>query len=137
MATTGTVLAKTMSLYVDGTVVTCQTNASIDMQTNMFSTTCKSSGADAAKQPGEKSWSASGEANLAFDAANGFSELFGAWDDQTEIAVIFQNGVTGDKKYSGNAFLSKLTLTSNGNDEAVTFSYTLDGNGALAEATIS
>lgn len=139
MATTGTVLAKNMAFYTGGTpaLITCQTNASISMSTNMFETSCKDAGAWSAQEPGQKSWSGSGEGNLAFDATNGFSALFAAWTNQTVVALVFQTGVTGDKSYSGNCYVSSLELNSSGNDEAVTFSFELTGNGALAEATIS
>ena len=138
MATVGTVLAKNMAFYTGGTptLITCQTNASISMETNMFNTTCKDSGAWQANQPGVKSWTASGEGNLAFDATNGWSALFAAWTNQTAVALVFQTSVTGDKKYSGSTYISSLELTSSGNDEAVTFSFELTGNGALTEATI-
>lgn len=138
MATVGTVLAKNMAFYTGATptIIACQTNASISMSTNMFSTACKDSGADDAQFPGLKSWSASGEGNLAFDATNGWSALFAAWKNQTVVALVFQTGVTGDKKYSGNTYISSLELNSSGNDEAVTFSFELTGTGALVEATI-
>lgn len=139
MPTTGTILAKNFAFYTGGTpiIVTCQTNASISMSTNMFSTACKDSGGWDAKQPGLKSWTGSGEGNLAFDATNGFEELFAAWTNETVVALVFQNAVVGDKKYSGNTYVSSLELTSSGNDEAVTFSFELQGTGALTEATIS
>lgn len=137
MATTGTVLAKNMAMYFTGTPVllTCQTDASISMSTNMFETTCKDSGAWAEPRPGTKSWTASGTANLAFDATYGIDELFAAWTAQTEIAVLFQTSVSGDSEFSGSGYISSLEVTSNGNDEAVTFSYQLDGAGSLAFAS--
>lgn len=139
MPTTGTVLAKAMKIYTGGTpaAVTCQTNGSISLNTAMFDTTCKDSGAWAENRPGTKSWTASGEGLLAFDATNGFSQLFTAWSAQTEVDVVFQTGVTGDKKYSGKAYITSLELTSDGNDTAVTFSYEMEGNGAIAEGTVS
>lgn len=139
MATTGTVLAKNMAMYWTGsdTVLTCQTNASISMSTNMFETTCKDSGAWAEPRPGTKSWTASGEANLAFDATYGIDDLFPLWYNQTEVTVTFQTDVAGDTKYTGSGYISSLEITSNGNDEAVTFSYQLDGAGALIMETVS
>lgn len=139
MPSTGTILAKTMAFYTGGTpvIITCQTNASISMSTNMFSTACKDVGAWDDQKPGQKSWTGSVEGNLAFDATNGFSTLFAAWTNQTVVALVFQNAVTGDKKYSGNCYISSLELNSSGNDEAVTFSCELTGSGALTEATIS
>lgn len=139
MATTGTVLAKNMAMYFTGseTLLSCQTNASISMSTNMFETTCKDSGAWAEPRPGTKSWTASGEANLAFDATYGIAELHTAWYGQTEIAVTFQTGTNGDIAFVGSGYISSLEITSNGNDEAVTFSYQLDGAGELAQVTLS
>lgn len=137
MATTGTVLAKNMKMYVGATAITCQTDASISMSTNMFETTCKDSAANSAFLPGSKSWTASGSGNLAFDATYGAEELFATWDAQTSMSIVFQTAVTGDKKYSGSAYITSLNINSSGNDEAVTFDYELQGTGALAEATVS
>ncbi len=137
MPTTGTVLAKNMKLYVGATAITCQTDATLSMSTNMFETTCKDSGANASFFPGSKSWTAGGSANLAFDATYGLSELQEAWESQTALAVVFQTGVTGDEKLSGSAYISSLNISSSGNDEAVTFDYELQGTGALTKATIS
>ena len=138
--TVGTVLAKSMKLYIGTSTpvaVTCQVDASISMSTNMIQTSCKDSGADGAYLPGEKSWTASGSGNFAFDATYGESQLFAAWKDQTVVAVVFQNTVVGDKKYSGNTYITSLSFNSSGNDEAVTFDFELQGTGALVEATIS
>lgn len=139
MPTTGTVLAKNMALYVGATptIITCQTEASISMSTSMFETTCKDSGAWADQRPGTKSWRALGTANLAFDATNGFEELWDSWVAGTSIACVFQTGTIGDLKFSGTGYISSLELTSNGNDEAVTFSFEITGAGALAKGTVS
>ena len=136
MATTGTILAKNMKFYVGATALTCQVDFSLNMSTNMFSTTCKDSAANESFLPGSKSWTGSGTGNMAFDATYGFSDLFSAWNNQTTVAMVFQTGVTGDKKYSGTTYVSSLTLNSSGTDEAVTFDFELQGTGALAEATI-
>lgn len=137
MPTAGTVLAKTVKFYVGAVAITCQTDASLSMSTNMFETTCKDSGADSAFFPGTKSWTGSGSANLAFDATYGAEELFAAWKDQTLLSMVFQNAVTGDKKYAGSAYVSSLNFNSSGNDEAVSFDYELQGTGALVESTIA
>ncbi len=137
MATTGTVLAKYLKLYVGSTAVTCQVDASMNMSTNMIQTTCKDSAADASVLPGEKSWEASVSGNLAYDATYGWSQLFAAWTGQTLLMLVYQTGVVGDKKLTGSAYINSLTKTSSGNDEAVTFDAGLTGTGALVEATIS
>ena len=132
--TVGTVLAKNMKLYSGATAITCQVDVSLAGSTNMFETTCKDSGANAAFLPGTKSWTASGSANFADDASTG---IFAKWDAQTSVSIVFQTAATGDTKWSGTAYISSWTLNSSGNDEAVTYDFELQGTGALAMAVIS
>lgn len=126
-----------MKLYAPTAALTCQVNASISFETEMFNTTCKDSTAWNEQLPGTKSWSASGTGNLAFDATNGFTELFAAWTAQTSLSIIFQTAGTGDKKYSGTTYISSGNLTSDGNDNPVTWDFEFQGTGALTEATVS
>lgn len=138
--TTGTVLAKNMAIYTGsgtGTKITCQVDATLDLSTETFDTTCKDSGSWSTPFPGTKSWTISGSGNLAFDATNGWNELYDAWDNQTSLTVIFTTAVTGDKKYSGSAYVTSLSATSSGNDGAVTFDFEFTGTGALTEATVA
>ncbi len=139
--TVGTVLAKNMKMYFGSVALTCQVDVSIAGSTNMFETTCKDSGANAAFLPGTKSWTASGSANFADDATLGFNTattgVFAEWDSQSSVALVFQTGVTGDQKWSGTAYVSSWTLNSSGNDEAVTYDFELQGTGALVQATIA
>ena len=139
--TVGTVLAKNMKMYFGTVALTCQVDVSIAGSTNMFETTCKDSGANAAFLPGTKSWTASGSANFADDATLGFNTattgIFAEWDSQSTVSVVFQTGSVGDTKYSGTAYVSSWTLNSSGNDEAVTYDFELQGTGALASAIIA
>lgn len=133
-------MAKNFAIYHNANpdvVISCQTNAELQMSTEMFETTCKDSGAWAQPRPGTKSWSMSGEANLAFDASYGFSDLYALWYNQTLASFVIQTGTTGDKAYYGDGYISDLSLSSQGNDAAVTFSYTLTGAGALTQYTLS
>lgn len=137
MATTGTVLAKNMKLYIGSQAVTCQVDASLNMSTNTFETTCKDSGANAEFLPGSKSWTMSGSGNFRFDATYGFEDFFDMWDGQTSATAVFQTAVTGDLKFSGTVYLTSLSASSSGNDEAVTYDFELQGTGALAKATVA
>lgn len=139
--TVGTVLAKNMKMYFGSVALTCQVDVSIAGSTNMFETTCKDSGANAAFLPGTKSWTASGSANFADDATLGFNTattgVFAEWDSQSSVALVFQTGTTDDQKWSGTAYVSSWTLNSSGNDEAVTYDFELQGTGALVQSTIA
>lgn len=138
--TAGTVLAKNMAIYKKGvsdTLITCQVDATLSMETNTFETTCKDSGAWAEPRPGTKSWSMTGTGNFAEDATYGFLDLQTLWDDQTEAEFVLTTGNTGDTEFYGNCYVTSLELNSSGNDAAVTFSFTLTGAGALTAAIVS
>lgn len=140
MATTGTVLAKNMAIYKEGspdTLISCQVDATLSLTTTTFETTCKDAGAWAEPRPGTKSWTMTGTGNLAWDAAYGYDDLFTLWTNQTETAFVISTGVTGDKMLYGDGYLTDLNLTSSGNDAAVTFEFTVTGAGAITRATIS
>ena len=132
-----TVLAKNVKLYTGATptAITCQVDASISVSTNTFETTCKDSGANAEYQPGAKSWTASLTGNADWSATNGVEELFTSWSDQSSVAIVFGDGVTGNPKWSGSAYITSLNINSSGNDEAVTFDVELQGTGALTKGT--
>lgn len=137
MATTGTVLAKNMKIYVGATAITCQLNASMSCSTNTFQTTCKDSAANSEFLPGAKEWTISGSANFSFDATYGFEDLWDIWSAQSVVVPIFQTAVTGDLKWSGNSYISELNATSDGVDAAVEYDVTFQGTGALTKATVA
>lgn len=137
MATVGTVLAKDMKIYIGTTAVTCQVDASLKMDRNLFQTTCKDSGDMEEYQYGTGTWSISGRALFRFDATQGFSQFFAMWDGKTTATAVWQTAVSGDKKYSGTVLLKSLSGDANGNDEAVGYQFELQGSGDLTEATVS
>lgn len=139
MPTNGKFDARLLKIYTGATpiAITHQTNASLSCSADMIDVTTKDSGGDRELLPGTRSWTMSGEGGFAFDAPNGYSALFAAWKNGTVVTPVLQTAVTGDKKYSGSAYLSSLEMTSSGaGGDMVTFSYTLEGTGGLTEATI-
>lgn len=138
--TVGTVLAKNMAIYSGGspdTLITCQIDATLSMSTQTFETTCKDSGAWSEPRPGTKSWTMSGTGNFAEDATYGFLDLQTLWTNQTEAEFVLSTGAAGDTEHYGDGYVTELELTSQGNDAAVTFSFTVTGAGALTSAIIS
>jgi predicted secreted protein len=131
-----TVIAKTMKINVGASAVTCQTNASISMSLETFDVTCKDSGTDKEMLPGDRSWSASGEAYLDFSATNGFEDLFDAMTARTEVDITFGTGVTGTIQLVGSGYITKLDLSAQGNNAGVTFTYEISGNGELTKDTV-
>jgi predicted secreted protein len=140
MPTTGTVLAKNMAIYLNGTpdtIISCQVDATLSLSTTTFETTCKDSGSWAQPRPGTKSWTMTGTGNLAWDATYGYSDMHALWYNQTLSPFVISTGVTGDKQQYGDGYLTELEMTSSGNDAAVTFSFTVTGAGALTLSTVS
>ena len=133
--TEGTVLARYMTFYFEGTVVTCLVDASLEQSKEVFETTCKDSGAWAEPRPGTKSWSFSGTGNVAFDSALGLSQIQAWYNADTVVEGVFGTGVSGDSEYTGEGFFSSLNVNSAGNDAPVTFDFTFTGQGTLAYAS--
>lgn len=137
MATTGTVNGRFIKIYVDDTAVTCQTNSTLEMTMEPRESTCKDDSGNAASfLAGRTSWTMGGEAKLAFDAAKGFSALYAAWTAGTELDVAWQSTVAGDKGYEGTGFITSLSADTPDNEDS-TFSFTIQGSGALTEFTTS
>lgn len=137
MPTTGTVNGRLIKIFVDNTAVTCQTNSTIEMTMEPRESTCKDTvGNAAAFLAGRTSWTLGGEAKLAFDATKGFSALYTAWKNGSTLNVAWQSTVAGDKGYSGSGFLTSLSGDTPDNEDS-TFSFTIQGSGALNEFTTS
>jgi predicted secreted protein len=137
MPTTGTVNGRIIKIFVDSTAVTCQTNSTIEMTMEPRESTCKDTvGNAAAFLAGRTSWTLGGEAKLAFDATKGFSALYTAWKNGSTLAVAWQSTVAGDKGYSGTGFITSLSGDTPDNEDS-TFSFSIQGSGALNEFTTS
>lgn len=138
MATTGVVNTKLMRIYTGGTpaAITCQTNAELTVTNGTRQTTCKDSGQWEEYLYGQTSWSMSGEALFSYDATNGGTAIYDIAAGHTTISVVYQTGVTGDSKWTGTALVTEWKLSSQGQNENVTYSYTFQGTGALVKATI-
>lgn len=139
MPTTGVINTKLLRIYTGGTpaAITCQTNAELSVTNATRQTTCKDSGQWEEYLYAQTSWTMSGEALASFDATNGLEDMYDIAAGQTNVSVVFQTGVTGDIKWSGTALVTEWTVSSPGTNENVTFSFTLQGTGALTKATIS
>ena len=139
MATTGTVNSRIMKIYTGsapGTAITCLTDASISMSTEMRDVTCKDSDGWNDALPARRSWTMSAEGNFAYDAANGARELWEAWNNQTNLTLAFKTSESGDYSYTGSGYLTSLEFSAPGTDENVTFSFELEGVGELSEVEI-
>lgn len=140
--TAGTINSKLLKLQVaaDGATpvtITCQTNAEITINNEMFDVTCKDSGQWKEVLPGMTDATISGELFVAYDAANGHDEILTLALAQTRVNWIFGTGVSGDTKLSGDGYFTSTGVTSSGQNEGVTMSYEITVSGAITQGTFS
>ena len=135
MPTTGIVNSRLMVIKVGTTVVSCLTDASLSLSQEFRDTSCKDSGGFNNILPAKRGWEMSGSALFSYDGTTTFEDFFALWNGQTLATVIFGTTVSGDKIYTGSAYLSSLSSSSSGTDENVTFEFSLTGTGTLTEST--
>jgi TP901-1 family phage major tail protein len=111
------------------TVVGGQSGATLSRETNVIEVTSKESGWTE-NLAGIKSWSIDCDGYVVIsDIA--YEALETAWEDGTEIKVHIV--VPSGNTYEGSAIISKFPLEAK-QDDALTFSISLAGNGALTKS---
>ena len=134
MATTGILNGTALLLYVGGTAVAHCTSHTLSVSMSTRDATTKDSAGWSAALEGLRSWEASGEGLVAFDAAYGYSDLFALITSRAAVTIKLSTEETGDKYLSGSARLTSLEESA-GTEESVTFSFSFEGTGALTEYT--
>ncbi|MEH7116909.1 phage major tail protein, TP901-1 family [Neobacillus vireti] len=124
-------------LYADvagtKTVVGGQSGATLNRKTDVIEVTSKESGW-AENLAGVKSWSIECEGYVVV-SDQAYDALETAWENGTEVECEIR--VPSGKTYSGKAIISEFPLEAP-QDDALTFSLTLQGSGALTKtATVS
>ncbi len=110
-------------------VVGGQSGATLNRETNVIEVTSKESGW-AENLTGVKSWSIDCEGYVVVDDT-AYTALEEAWEDGTEIDV--EIVVPSGSTYSGKAIIASFPLEAP-QDDAMTFSLSLTGTGALSKA---
>lgn len=110
------------------TVVGGQSGATLNRETNVLEVTSKESGW-AENLAGVKSWSIECEGYVVVDDT-AYDALEQAWEDGVEIDV--EIAVPSGNTYAGKAIIASFPLEAP-QDDAMTFSLSLTGSGALAK----
>lgn len=142
MATPGTVNTKLLKIsYADAPTtpvsITCQTNAELSINNEMFDVTCKDSGQWREVIPGQSTATLSGELFVAYDASNGHDEILTDLIAQNKLEWVFGTGVTGDTRLSGQGYFSSASISAPGQNEGVSMSFEITVTGAITKATFS
>lgn len=111
---------------------------SINMDTR--DATNKSSSGWADKLEAGRSWSVDADGLQDFQPSGAatiteFDELFAQMNTRSVVKIKFKTSTTGDYYYSGDAYITSLSMDAPTEDN-VTYSVSLEGTGALTEATL-
>lgn len=137
MASTGQSKGNEILVYVDGTAVGYARGGTLNINNDMLDATSKNSAGWKDTLPGLRSWTVEGDGlHLYDDATTGFSDLFALIDAKTQVSLKFTTAVSGDKYYTGNAYVTSISLETP-NEDVSTFSFSFEGDGALAEVTLT
>ena len=143
MATNGVINGTKFGVYAAGTKIGYATSASISMNHSLRDTSTKDSGGWRDQLEGQRDWECSVEGMVIFvDSAGGaisdvtMDELFSTYiATRTEFTLMFSTEVTGDLKWTGQAFLTSLSADTP-NEDSSTWSGSFSGTGALTQATV-
>ncbi|MFL5731463.1 MAG: phage tail tube protein [Cytophagaceae bacterium] len=135
MASTGINNGTLISVFVNGVAIAYCTSHKMDFTQGTRDASNKSSGGYKEILPAQRSWSIDFEALFAENASYGFTQLHGLIDNRTAVTLVWSSGVTGDYKYTGTAYLTKLSMDAK-NEDNQTYSGTFEGSGPITPATV-
>lgn len=144
MATNGVLNGTKFAVYNAGTKIAYATTASISINHNLRDTSTKDSGGWRDQLEGQRDWEVSVDGMLIFvDGSGGAiagttaNELYSSYiASRTEFELKFSTEVAGDIKWSGNAFMTSLSMDTP-NEDSSTWSASFSGTGTLTQATVS
>ena len=143
MATDGVINGTKFGVYVASTKVAYASSASISMNHNLRDTSTKDSGGWRDQLEGQRDWEVSVEGMLIFTNLDGTAvtgltanELYSTYIyTRTQFELKFSTEVTGDIKWTGQAFLTSLSADTP-NEDSSTFSASFSGTGELVQAAV-
>tara|TARA_R110000824_G_scaffold68953_2_gene177759 strand:+ start:857 stop:1288 length:432 start_codon:yes stop_codon:yes gene_type:complete len=143
MATNGVINGTKFGVYAAGTKIGYATSASISMNHNLRDTSTKDSAGWRDQLEAQRDWEVSVEGMLIFLDGSGsaisdltMNELYSTYiATRTEFTLMFSTEVTGDLKWSGQAFMTSLSADTP-NEDSSTWSGSFSGTGALTQSAV-
>jgi predicted secreted protein len=142
MATTGVINGTKFGVYAGATKIGYATSASLSINHNLRDTSTKDSGGWRSQLEGQRDFEISVEGMVIFATASGaiadltVDELYNTYiETRTEFTIKFSTEISGDYKWSGQAFMTSLSMDTP-NEDSSTFSASFSGTGALTQATV-
>lgn len=134
MATLGAFKGNIVIPDWNGDPIGCTTNFSFEGSNAEIDATCKDNDGAKSTLPGEQTWSFTAEGLQVYDATTGIEDLMSDWRNKVEATIAWSTGELGDKTYSGQAYISAISMGAPLNGVA-TWNVTWTGKGVLSEAT--
>jgi len=130
--------ATNLLVYAAGTAIGASKGATLSIDSDVIDVTTKDSAGWREILPGLRSWSISVEALLTFDESpkRPYDYLYDALVNRTKIAVKFSTEVSGDDKFFGDVYVTSAPIEAPMED-AMAYSITLEGTGALTRQTVT
>lgn len=136
MATTLTVNASDINIYIGGVKVGAAENGEFTFQRATRDAFSKDSGIWDEKEYGKANWGIGGTSKFRFDESNyGADDMVIAMISGTKVGITFSTEESGDWKLSGTALVTQFKLGGNAM-ETMTHQYQFDGTGEIAKLTI-
>lgn len=129
----GYVKGDSIRFYKAGAVLKLEMEVSLNASLDTLETTDKDSAGWKTFEDGDKSWTVSGSANLDWTKEENATQIFASFIVGDAVAI--DVGSDDDSKfYSGNGIINSFSIEGPRNGIA-TFSFEVQGTGALAEGT--
>jgi len=130
---------KTGADHATATTIGMSTNASLSFTMETRDISNKSSAGWRELLEAQRSWSVSCEGLYAFLDSSGaavknYDDFWTLMNTRTPLYIEIATGVTGDKYYSGQCYITSLEQSAPMEDN-MTYSMSFEGTGVLAEAT--
>lgn len=139
MPTTGAIMGHNLRMRIGASTavaIYAATECSLSIETDTVEINHKDNYSANWKEiiPAASGWSGSTNGLVYFDAANGIDDAIAAQIAKTKVKIEFSTAVTGDLKWSGDAYLTSCEL-SGSVGEVATYAVSFTGTGALAQGT--
>lgn len=136
MATTGIINGTALQVYIGSDVIAHSTSHSLSITHDARDATTKDSEGWTDRLEGLRTWEITGEGLVAYDGDFDTTNLFAMVTNRSTATVKFSTEVSGDKYWTGTAYLTALDMDSPTEDN-VSMSFTFSGSGPLTEDTVS
>lgn len=139
MPTTGAIMGHNLRIRigaVTAVAIYAATECSLSIETDTVEINHKDNYSANWKEiiPAASGWSGSTNGLIYFDAANGIDDAIAAQIAKTKVKIEFSTAVTGDTKWTGDAYLTSCEL-SGSVGEVSTYAVSFTGTAALTQGT--